>query len=194
MLKGFSQKTALERAQEHIDFIKKTSTLLQRRPNLPIDRPDDRAWEPDAVTVEAKRKAIENCEAAAEDYARAGHEEMAELYRLKAQSIGGSPSATRDYFRKLEEVRTCRKNAGRQGGAKLGVVGRGAHIGMGVFCGIFGFPFLIGSFVVISRMGVDAFLADVRNSSGVALLLPVMGIVMSWLSLRSFKIACTGRE
>jgi hypothetical protein len=115
----FAQQTPLQRAQAHIDSIKKTSVLAQRRPNLPLDNPDDSAWQPDAETEAAKRRAIENCELAADDYAKAGHNEMAELYRLKAQSIAGSLSATRDYLRKLQEVRGVRhsdkkRSAGRK--------------------------------------------------------------------------------
>jgi len=113
-MKTFAQQTPLERAQAHIDYIKKASTLLRQSPHLPLDKPDDRAWEPDAETAEAKRKAIENCELASADYARAGHDDMAELYSLKAQSIAGSPSATRDYFRKLEEVRSRRADTQKQ--------------------------------------------------------------------------------
>jgi hypothetical protein len=113
---AFSQQTPLQRAQSHIDMIKKSSILMKRNPSLPLDKPDDRAWEPDAETTEAKRKAIENCELAAEDYANNGHQDMAELYRLKAAMIDGSASATREYFRKLDEVRGQKKGA--TGGAQ----------------------------------------------------------------------------
>lgn len=121
----FSQQTPLQRAKDHIGMITKTSALLRRNPTLRLDAPDDAAWEPSADTAEARRKAINNCEAAADDYDKNGHPEMAELYRLKAHSIGGSASATRDYFRKLEEVREGRttsesKSSGRiSGGERL---------------------------------------------------------------------------
>jgi hypothetical protein len=110
----YHQMSAQERATAHINLIKKASYQMtsdryrrMKEAELRASLRSDICAEDSLTDDAARTAAIQNCYAAVDDYRKAGDEDRARLYELRARILcpGEDPSCVKEYFDLLQRVR-----------------------------------------------------------------------------------------